>query len=70
MRCVSCALLRPALTAHRRAVARIRPAENYHQDYYKKKKERYSVYRRLSGRDAYIESVWGEQAAASHNVSM
>ena len=47
-----------------------RPAEQYHQDYYMKKNSRYKVYRSLSGRDAYIESVWGEAAAADHAVSM
>ena len=35
------------------------PAENYHQDYYKKSASKYSFYRSLSGRDEYIESVWG-----------
>ena len=46
----------------------LRPAEQYHQDYYLKKNSRYKVYRSLSGRDAYIESVWGE--SADHSVSM
>ncbi len=35
-----------------------------------KKNSRYKVYRSLSGRDAYIESVWGEAAVADHAVSM
>lgn len=34
-------------------------AEEYHQDYYKKKPEDYKNYRKGSGRDAYIEKVWG-----------
>jgi peptide methionine sulfoxide reductase msrA/msrB len=34
-------------------------AEEYHQDYYKKNPLRYEYYRKGSGRDAYIESVWG-----------
>ena len=39
-----------------------RPAEVYHQDYYMKKSQRYQVYRYASGRDKYIESVWGTSA--------
>lgn len=35
-------------------------AEEYHQDYYKKNPLRYEFYRKGSGRDAYIESIWGE----------
>jgi methionine-S-sulfoxide reductase len=35
------------------------PAEEYHQDYYKKQSERYSTYQRLSGREQYIEETWG-----------
>jgi len=35
------------------------PAEDYHQDYYKKQSERYSTYQRLSGREQYIEETWG-----------
>ena len=41
-----------------------RPAEMYHQDYYLKKAPRYKVYRYASGRDAYIESIWGASAHA------
>ena len=36
-------------------------AEDYHQDYYKKSPIRYKGYRKASGRDAYIKSVWGER---------
>lgn len=35
-------------------------AEDYHQDYYKKNSLRYEYYRKGSGRDAFIESVWGD----------
>lgn len=35
-------------------------AENYHQDYYKKNPLRYNFYRYNSGRDQYLEEVWGE----------
>lgn len=36
------------------------PAENYHQDYYKKNPEQYKAYRKGSGREAYLESMWGK----------
>ncbi len=35
------------------------PAETYHQDFYKKSPERYHSYRRGSGRDRFIDRVWG-----------
>ena len=35
------------------------PAEEYHQDYYLKNPLRYKVYRFGSGRDRYLEKVWG-----------
>ena len=35
------------------------PAEEYHQDYYKKNPFRYTLYRMGSGRDAYLHKVWG-----------
>lgn len=34
-------------------------AEDYHQDYYKKNPIRYKYYRNRSGRDQYLEKVWG-----------
>ncbi|MBL4644753.1 MAG: peptide-methionine (R)-S-oxide reductase MsrB [Candidatus Pacebacteria bacterium] len=34
-------------------------AEKYHQDFSKDNSLRYSYYRKGSGRDAYIESIWG-----------
>jgi methionine-S-sulfoxide reductase len=34
------------------------PAEDYHQDYYKKNPEHYLRYRTASGRDAYLKSKW------------
>ncbi len=34
-------------------------AEKYHQDYYKKNSLQYTYYRNSSGRDDFIESVWG-----------
>jgi peptide-methionine (S)-S-oxide reductase len=35
------------------------PAEDYHQDYYKKNPVRYKVYRWNCGRDARLADVWG-----------
>ena len=36
------------------------PAEEYHQDYYKKNPIRYKYYRFISGRDQYLEKIWGD----------
>ena len=36
------------------------PAEEYHQDYYKKNPIRYRYYRYRSGRDQYLKKVWGD----------
>ncbi len=38
------------------------PAEEYHQDFYKKSPLRYKSYRYGSGRDQFIERVWGNTA--------
>ena len=35
------------------------PAEDYHQDYYKKNKLKYGYYRGRCGRDARLKEVWG-----------
>lgn len=40
------------------------PAEEYHQDYYKKNRVRYEYYRFRSGRDNFLKGVWGKQASA------
>ena len=37
------------------------PAEDYHQDYYKKNPIRYQYYRTGCGRDARLREVWGEK---------
>jgi peptide methionine sulfoxide reductase msrA/msrB len=43
------------------------PAEAYHQDYYKTHALKYKYYRWNSGRDQFLEKVWGHgQAAAAH----
>ncbi len=40
------------------------PAEEYHQDYYRKNPIRYGLYRKGCGRDARLAELWG--ADASH----
>jgi len=37
------------------------PAEDYHQDYYRKSPVRYKFYRYNSGRDIFIEKAWGPE---------
>ncbi len=39
------------------------PAEEYHQDYYRKNPLRYKFYRRGSGRDQYLGEVWGDKTS-------
>ena len=38
------------------------PAEEYHQDFYKKNSIRYKLYRKLSGRDHFIKKTWKNKA--------
>lgn len=38
------------------------PAEDYHQDYYRKNPARYAFYRWNCGRDGRLEQVWGKPA--------
>jgi len=38
------------------------PAEDYHQDYYKKNPIRYEYYRTSCGRDARLKQLWGDKA--------
>ena len=44
------------------------PAEDYHQDYYKKSPLRYKFYRFSCGRDARIRELWGKEA--HHGIAM
>jgi peptide methionine sulfoxide reductase msrA/msrB len=51
---------KPIVTEIREATA-FYPAESYHQDYYKKNPVNYKRYRSGSGREAFLESVWGDR---------
>ncbi|MDH4319544.1 MAG: peptide-methionine (R)-S-oxide reductase MsrB, partial [Desulfobulbaceae bacterium] len=44
------------------------PAEDYHQDYYKKNPIRYNFYRSRSGRDHYLETIWSRKEFKSYSV--
>lgn len=54
---------RPIVTPIREA-AKFWPAEEYHQDYYKKNPLRYKFYRSRSGRDNFLDSHWKSSADA------
>lgn len=43
------------------------PAEEYHQDYYKKNPVHYKRYRTGSGRDGFIEKIWGRPDTSGKN---
>jgi len=48
-------------------LAKFYEAEDYHQDYYKKHSLKYAFYRNGSGRDQFIEKVWGKEKSADVN---
>jgi len=52
-----------AIVTEIRAAGPFYRAEDYHQDYWKKNPVRYKFYRYNSGRDQYIEKVWGKDVA-------
>ena len=43
------------------------PAEGYHQDYYKNNPVRYKYYRWGSGRDEFLDKVWGKERDAAES---
>ena len=44
------------------------PAEDYHQDYYKKNPVHYNSYKKGSGRSDFIYRVWGEEGKYRDNI--
>jgi peptide methionine sulfoxide reductase msrA/msrB len=44
------------------------PAEDYHQDFYKKSPVRYTTYRAGCGRDRRLRELWGEEAVVGPKV--
>ncbi|HYK40769.1 MAG TPA: peptide-methionine (S)-S-oxide reductase MsrA [Thermoanaerobaculia bacterium] len=42
------------------------PAEEYHQDFYKKSPLRYRTYRAGCGRDARLKELWGAEGGGAH----
>ncbi len=44
------------------------PAEEYHQDYYRKNPVRYKFYRYSCGRDARLKELWGEDAGGDSHA--
>jgi len=45
------------------------PAEEYHQDYYKKSPLRYKFYRFNSGRDQFLDKTWNERERSKEKMS-
>jgi peptide-methionine (S)-S-oxide reductase len=48
------------------AATEFTPAEDYHQDFYKKNPTRYKFYRAGCGRDERLKALWGVTAGGAH----
>ncbi|HEX9390684.1 MAG TPA: peptide-methionine (S)-S-oxide reductase MsrA [Usitatibacteraceae bacterium] len=48
------------------AATEFTPAEDYHQDFYKKNPTRYKFYRAGCGRDERLKALWGAAAGSAH----
>jgi peptide-methionine (S)-S-oxide reductase len=57
---------RPPIVTEIVAAQTFWPAEDYHQDYYKKNPLRYRYYRYGCGRDARLDELWGEDRPYKH----
>src|SRR5690606_5664225 len=51
------------------AAAPFYPAEDYHQDFWRKDPDRYYSYRTGCGRDARLEAIWGDEAGADPAIA-